>query len=161
MKDPEGRPTVKELTRAIRCRVFPVGRLDFDAEGLVLLTNDGDLALKLSHPRYGVPRTYEVKIKGVLSAEELRRVERGVMLEDGMSPSMKVKPLRKLAANSWLRVTLREGRNRIIKRTFSTLGHPVVHLRRVKYASLTLEGLRPGEYRALSPDETKALRAWE
>lgn len=161
MKDPQGRPTIKGLTHPIRSRVFPVGRLDYDAEGLVLLTNDGDLALKLSHPRYGVPRTYEVKVKGVLSAEEIRRAERGVMLEDGVSPSMKVKPLRKLTANSWLRVTLREGRNRIIKRTFSVLGHPVVHLRRVKYASLTLEGLRPGEYRALSPDETKALRAWE
>jgi len=78
-----------------------------------------------------------------------------------VSPSMTVKPLRKLAANSWLRVTLREGRNRIIKRTFLALGHPVLHLRRVKYASLSLEGLHPGEYRVLSPDETKALRAWE
>ena len=161
MKDPEGRPTVKGLTRAIRARVFPVGRLDFDAEGLVLLTNDGDLALKLSHPRYGVPRTYDVKIKGILSAEEIRHVDQGVMLEDGVGPSMKVKPLRKLAANSWVRVTLREGRNRIIKRTFSALGHPVLHLRRVKYASLALGGLRPGEYRALSADEMKALRAWE
>ena len=160
LKDPERRPTIRDLIPNIKARVFPVGRLDYDAEGLLLLTNDGELAMKLAHPRYGVPRTYLVKVKGVLSSEEMRRLEQGVLLDDGMSPAMQVRPMRRLQSNSWLRVTLREGRNRVIKRTFATINHPVVRLKRIRFASLTTEGLRPGEYRPLSTEEIERLRQW-
>jgi 23S rRNA pseudouridine2605 synthase len=135
-----------------------VGRLDYDAEGLLLLTNDGAMAMQLAHPRYRVPRTYLVKVKGVLTAEEMTRLEKGVMLADGMSPSIKVKPMGKLQKNSLVRVTLHEGRNRVIKRTFEAIRHPVLRLKRIAFASLTLEGLRPGEYRPLSSEEIERLR---
>ena len=160
LKDPDGRSTIKDLTPHIKPKVFPVGRLDYDSEGLLLLTNDGQLALKLSHPRYGVPRTYLVKVKGVLSQEEIRRLEQGIKLEDGMSPPLKIRPVRKLTKNSWLRITLREGRNRVIKRTFQAIHHPVLQLKRITYASLTLSGLKPGDYRPLSPREVQRLREW-
>jgi len=156
--DPQGRPTIKDLIPRIKVKVFPVGRLDYDAEGCLVLTNDGDLAERLSHPRYGIPRTYLVKVKGILTAQEMRRIEKGVKLADGMSPTMKITPMRKLQKNSWLKVTLREGRNRVVKRTFEAINHPVLQLKRIGFASLTLEGLRPGDYRPLSSEEIERLR---
>jgi pseudouridine synthase len=158
LNDPEGRPTIKDLIPRVKAKIFPVGRLDYDAEGLLLLTNDGAMAMQLAHPRYRVPRTYLVKVKGVLTAEEMTRLEKGVMLADGMSPSIKIKPMGKLQKNSLLRVTLHEGRNRVIKRTFEAIRHPVLRLKRIGFASLTLEGLRPGEYRPLSSEEIERLR---
>ncbi|MBW2040293.1 MAG: rRNA pseudouridine synthase [Deltaproteobacteria bacterium] len=160
LKDPEGRPTVMDLIPKLKAKVFPVGRLDYDAEGLLLLTNDGELAMKLTHPHYGAPRIYLVKVRGVLTPEEIKRVEKGVKLEDGMGPPLKVTPMRRLTKNSWLRVTLREGRNRVIKRTFAAIHHPVLQLKRIRFASLTLKGLRPGECRPLSPEEIEKLREW-
>ena len=158
LKDPQGRVTVKDLIPKVKTRVFPVGRLDYDAEGLLLLTNDGELAVKLAHPRYRVPRTYLVKVRGVLDLREMGDLEKGVILEDGISPNMKVTPLKRLKRNSWLKVTLWEGRNRVIKRTFAAIGHPVLRLKRVRFASLSLEGMRPGDYRPLSPEEVERLR---
>jgi 23S rRNA pseudouridine2605 synthase len=158
LHDPEGRPTIQDLIPRIKIKVYPVGRLDYDAEGLLLLTNDGEMAMQLAHPRYKVPRTYLVKVKGTLIAREMKRIEKGVMLDDGMSPQLKVTPIKRLERNSWLRVTLHEGRNRVIKRTFEAIGHPVLQLKRVGFASLTLEGLRPGEYRPLSAAEIEQLR---
>jgi len=158
LHDPEGRPIIKDLIPRVKAKIFPVGRLDYDAEGLLLLTNDGEVAMRLAHPRYRVPRTYLVKVKGVLSSEEMARLEKGVMLADGMSPSLKVKPMGRLQKNSLLRVTLHEGRNRVIKRTFEAIQHPVVRLKRIGFASLTLEGLQPGEYRPLLSEEIEQLR---
>lgn len=158
LNDPEGRPTIKDLIPRIKTKVFPVGRLDYDAEGLLLLTNDGGLAMQLAHPRYGVPRTYLVKVKGTLNTNEIKRLEKGVMLDDGMSPQLKVIPFKRLQKNSWVKVTLHEGRNRVIKRTFDAIRHPVLQLKRIRFASLTLEGLRPGQYRPLSPEEIEQLR---
>jgi len=158
LKDPQGRVTVKDLIPKVKTRVFPVGRLDYDAEGLLLLTNDGELAVKLAHSRYRVPRTYLVKVRGVLDLREMGDLEKGVILEDGISPNMKVTPLKRLKRNSWLKVTLWEGRNRVIKRTFAAIGHPVLRLKRVRFASLSLEGMRPGDYRPLSPEEVERLR---
>jgi 23S rRNA pseudouridine2605 synthase len=159
LNDPQGRPTVKDLIPRIKAKVFPVGRLDYDAEGLLLLTNDGEVAMRLSHPRYGVARTYLVKVKGILTPSEMKQVAQGVMLEDGMSPRMEVTPARKLAKNSWLKVTLHEGRNRVIKRTFEAIHHPVLQLRRIRFSSLTLEGMRPGECRPLTAEEIDHVRA--
>ncbi|MCJ7664741.1 MAG: rRNA pseudouridine synthase [Desulfobacterales bacterium] len=158
LNDPEGRPTIKDLIPRVKAKIFPVGRLDYDAEGLLLLTNNGEMAMRLAHPRYRVPRTYQVKVKGVLTAEEIGRLEKGVMLTDGMSPSLKVKPMGRLQKNSLLRVTLHEGRNRVIKRTFEAIRHPVLRLKRIGFASLTLEGLRPGDYRPLLSEEIEQLR---
>jgi 23S rRNA pseudouridine2605 synthase len=158
LNDPEGRRTIKDLIPRVKAKIFPVGRLDYDAEGLLLLTNDGEMAMRLAHPRYRVPRTYLVKVKGVLTTEEMTRLAKGVMLADGMSPSIKVKPMGRLQKNSLLRVTLHEGRNRVIKRTFEAIRHPVLRLKRIGFASLTLEGLRPGEYRPLSSEEIEQLR---
>jgi 23S rRNA pseudouridine2605 synthase len=158
LKDPVGRPTIKDLIPRIKTKVFPVGRLDYDAEGILLLTNDGAMAMHLSHPRYGVPRTYLVKVKGILTPQEIEQVAQGVMLADGMSPAMQVFPARRLAKYSWLRVTLHEGRNRVIKRTFEAIHHPVLQLRRIRFASLTLEGLEPGDCRPLTAAEIEELR---
>jgi pseudouridine synthase len=158
LHDPEGRPTVKDLIPRIKAKVFPVGRLDYDAEGLLLLTNDGEMAMRLAHPRYGVPRTYLVKVKGILTPREMEQAAQGVMLEDGMSPAMEVSPARRLAKNSWLRITLHEGRNRVIKRTFEAIHHPVLQLKRIRFASLTLEGMRPGDCRPLTADEIDQLK---
>ena len=158
LHDPEGRPTIKAFIPRIKVKVFPVGRLDYDAEGLLLLTNDGELAMKLAHPRYRVPRTYLVKVRGVLTTEEIAMVEQGVMLDDGMSPPIKVTPIRRLQKNSVVKVTLHEGRNRVIKRIFEAIRHPVLRLKRIGFASLTLEGLRPGDYRPLTPEEIERLR---
>jgi 23S rRNA pseudouridine2605 synthase len=116
------------------------------------------MAMKLAHPRYKVPRAYLVKVKGTLAPEEMRRLEKGVMLADGMSPRFKIAPIKRLQKNSWVRVTLHEGRNRVIKRTFGAIGHRVVHLKRVGFATLTLEGLRPGDYRPLAPEEIEQVR---
>ncbi|OGP94104.1 MAG: hypothetical protein A2Z19_00195 [Deltaproteobacteria bacterium RBG_16_54_18] len=158
LHDPEGRSTVKDFIPRIKHKVFPVGRLDYDAEGLLLLTNDGDLALRLTHPRYEVPRTYLVKVKGALGPRELQRIGKGVRLEDGQSPAMKVIPTKRLQKNSWVRVQLHEGRNRVIKRTFEAIGHPVLRLKRIGFSSLTLDGLLPGHYRALTAPEITQLR---
>jgi len=161
LRDPEGRPTIKDLIPNIKVRVYPVGRLDYDAEGLMLLTNDGELALKLTHPRYEISRSYLVKVRGLLTPKEMDLLERGVMLVDGMSPPMEVKRVKMLKENSWLKVTVREGRNRVIKRTFEAINRPVLRLKRIRFASLTLEGLGPGNCRPLSPEEVKNLRGWE
>jgi 23S rRNA pseudouridine2605 synthase len=158
LHDPEGRPTVKDLIPRIKTKVFPVGRLDYDAEGVLLLTNDGEVAMRLAHPRYRVPRTYLVKVKGMLTPNEMEQVAQGVMLEDGMSPRMAVTPARRLAKNSWLQVTLHEGRNRVIKRTFEAIHHPVLQLKRIRFAALTLEGMRPGECRPLTAEEIDHVR---
>ena len=158
LHDPEGRTTIKDLIPRIKAKIFPVGRLDYDAEGLLLLTNDGEMAMRLAHPRYRVPRTYLVKVKGVLTADEMERIEKGVMLDDGMSPAIKVNPIRRLQKNSVVRVTLHEGRNRVLKRTFEAIRHPVLRLKRIEFAFLTLEGLQPGDYRPLSAEEIERLR---
>ncbi len=158
LHDPEGRTTIRDLTPRIKTKIFPVGRLDYDAEGLLLLTNDGEMAMRLAHPRYRVPRTYLVKVKGILTAEEMAQIEQGVMLEDGMSPAIKVTPIRRLQKNSVVKVTLHVGRNRVIKRTFAAIRHPVLRLKRIGFASLSLEGLRPGECRPLTSEEVEHVR---
>ncbi len=160
LSDPRGRPTVRDLLRRVKLRIFPVGRLDWDAEGLLLLTNDGELAARLLHPRYQVPRVYLVKVRGLLEKGEVERLRGGIPLEDGPSPSMKVTLVRRTKSNTWLKVTLHEGRNRIVKRTFAAIGHPVMKLRRVAFGPLKIGGLRPGEYRALSSEEIKRLKRW-
>src|SRR5206468_12182564 len=158
LSDPEGRPTVKDLLHGVSVRVFPVGRLDSDSEGLMLLTNHGDLAQALVHPRYHVPKTYLIKVKGVLTDDEIKSLERGVELEDGVTSPARVKKVRKAAQNSWLEITIHEGRKHQVKRMLESVGHPVLKLMRVRFGPLTLGDLAPGEYRYLTDREANALR---
>lgn len=158
LDDPGGRTTVKDYLRGVSVRVFPVGRLDFDSEGLMLLTNNGDLAQALLHPRYHVPKTYLIKVKGVLTDEEIRQLEQGVRLEDGMTSPAQVKKIKKAEANSWLEITIREGRKHQVKRMLESVGHPVIKLMRVRMGPLSLGNLESGEFRFLTDREANALR---
>ena len=138
--------------------MFPVGRLDFESEGLMLLTNNGDLAQALLHPRYHVPKTYLIKVKRVLTDEEIRQLEGGVKLEDGMTGPAQVKKIKKAEQNSWLEVTIREGRKHQVRRMLESVGHPVIRLTRVKMGPLSLGRLESGEFRFLTDREANALR---
>jgi len=158
LDDPGGRPTVKDFIRGVSVRVFPVGRLDFESEGLMLLTNNGDLAQALLHPRYHVPKTYLIKVKRVLTDEEIRQLESGVKLEDGMTGPAQVKKIKKAEQNSWLEVTIREGRKHQVRRMLESVGHPVIRLTRVKMGPLSLGRLESGEFRFLTDREANALR---
>lgn len=158
LDDPGGRTTVKDFLRGVYVRVFPVGRLDFDSEGLMLLTNNGELAQALLHPRYHVPKTYLIKVKGVLKDEEIVRLERGVRLDDGMTSPAHVKKVRKVEANSWLEITIREGRKHQVKRMLDAVGHSVLRLLRIRMGPLSLGNLEPGEFRFLTDREANSLR---
>jgi len=158
MEDPEGRPTVMSLVKERGARLFPVGRLDYDAEGFLLLTNDGDLAHRLSHPSFRIPRTYWVKVKGKPSAEEIRKLSRGISLEDGPTAPCRIAALRETRENAWMEMTLHEGRNRQVKRMWERMGYSVLKLKRVSFAGLALGNLPPGEYRALRPREVEKIK---
>ncbi len=158
LNDPEGRPTVVDLVKSHYPRLFPVGRLDYDAEGFLLLTNDGDLAYRLSHPSFEVPRTYRVKVKGKPTREEIRKLSRGVSLTDGPTAPCRIVPLKETEENSWLEMTLHEGRNRQLKRMWEKMGYSVLKLARIRFGGLSLGKLKPGEYRPLRPAEVEKLK---
>lgn len=151
-KDTHGRPTVVELVPA-EPRVFPVGRLDADTEGLLLLTNDGELAHRLTHPRHGVEKEYLVHVEGVPTSAVLRRLREGVELEDGRTTPARVSQ----PSPGVLRITIHEGRNRQVRRMAEAVGHPVQRLVRVRIGPLADRRLPPGEWRALTIEEVKAL----
>lgn len=157
LKDPEGRPTVLDLLPARAARVFPVGRLDYHSEGLVLLTNDGDLAAILMHPRHGVEKTYMVKVKGNPEGKALERLSGGVILDGRKTLPARVRVVRR-APNAWLQVVVREGRKHQVRRMLAAIGHQVLKLRRVAYGGLTLGKLPTGSYRALTPSELARLK---
>ncbi len=156
-RDPHGRRTVVELVPS-EPRVVPAGRLDADTTGALLLTNDGDLAHRLAHPRYGVPKVYEVEVEGSPSSEDLTQLRTGVALDDGPTAPAQVRVLERSARTSRIELTLHEGRNRQVKRMCEAVGHPVRRLHRVRYADLGVEGLDPGAWRELTRDEVAALR---
>lgn len=159
MSDPQKRRIVTELLPDTIERVFPVGRLDYDSEGLLLLTNDGDFAQKLLHPRFMIPKTYRVKIEGRLSGNEFRALAgEGVTLTDGKfhAEDFRVEKVNR-TTSSWVVLTVKEGRNRIIRRAFEHLGHPVLRLIRVAVADLELGNLKPGMYRTLTKKEVEEL----
>ncbi len=157
-RDPQGRKTVFHYVQRRDVRLFPVGRLDYDAEGLLLLTNDGELANRLQHPRYGVSKTYEVKVEGHPSPQALMQLQKGVALEEGTTAPVNVTVLRELPGAVWLRMVLHQGWNRQIKRMGEAVGHPVLRIKRVKYGPLTLGRLSPGEHRELSDREVGLLK---
>jgi len=157
LSDPEGRPHLGDVIRKLGGgRLYPVGRLDFNTEGLLLLTNDGDLTQKLLHPKFQVARTYQAKVQGILTNDEFEKFAKGVRLEDGWATA-EVKPIQKMQTNSYVSVTVRESRNRLVRRLFEAAGHPIVKLQRVGFGPLSLGGLVPGEVRRMTPEEVRTL----
>ncbi len=155
--DPQGRTKVVDLVDA-KGRVYPVGRLDAGSTGLILLTNDGELANRLMHPRYGIEKTYSVKVRGTITEEALHELKRGVMLEDGCTAPAKVKLKRRSSGSSRLEITIKEGRKRQVRRMCEAVGHDVATLERIRFGSLKLRGLKPGQSRHLKPDELSRLK---
>jgi 23S rRNA pseudouridine2605 synthase len=155
--DPRGRATVVELVPQ-EPRVVPVGRLDADTTGALLLTNDGPLAHRLAHPRYGVPKVYEVVVEGSPDGDALRALRDGVVLEDGRTAPAGARVRRRRGGTTTLELTLHEGRKHQVKRMCAEVGHPVLGLHRSRYAGLDLGGLAAGEWRELTKDEVAALR---
>jgi len=154
--DPQGRPTVVQLVSEVPERIVPVGRLDADTTGALLLTNDGALAHRLAHPRYGVDKVYEVDVEGEPDDAALRRLAEGVELDDGLTAPAGVRRL----APSKIELTLHEGRKHQVKRMCAAVGHPVRRLHRSRYAGLTIDGIEPGRWRELDPIEVTQLRSY-
>lgn len=159
VKDDKDRKVVTDYIE-VEQRVFPVGRLDYDTSGLILLTNDGDFANQLMHPKFKVEKVYVAKIKGIPSREMLKQLQTGVVLEDGKTAPAKVKlmSMDKKKQTSIVRLTIHEGRNRQVRRMFEAIGHPVLKLKREEYSFLNLKGMNPGDVRPLKPIEVKHLR---
>ncbi len=156
--DPRGRPTVTDLTVGLPARLYPVGRLDKDTEGVLLMTNDGDLCHRLTHPRFGVDKKYRVEVKGKPSRQALDRLRRGVRIDAGKTSPAGVRLLRYQAGRSTLEITVHEGRKRQIKKMCETIRHPVTRLERIEFGGIRLGGLKRGEYRILSDSEVSILR---
>jgi len=166
--DPQGRPTVLDLLKNVPERVYPVGRLDFDTSGALLLTNDGELAHRLMHPSYGVEKTYRVWVQGPVGIKALENLRQGVLLEDGNTAPAKVERVSGVSKSNKtsgkpleiLEVTIHEGRNRQVRRMFAAVGYPVLKLERIRFGSLRPgNALLPGAYRALTKAEIKELRS--
>ncbi len=158
LSDPEGRQTIKDFLKGIKYRVFPVGRLDYETEGLLLLTNDGDMANSLMHPSYKIPKIYLVKVKGNIQKPEIRKISSGIELEDGLTLPARVKVIEYSESNSWLEITIYEGRKRQIRRMFDAVGHPVLKLKRVAINGVFLGDLKAGQMRYLTEQEIRHLK---
>jgi 23S rRNA pseudouridine2605 synthase len=158
LHDPQGRPIVRDLVKDVKERIYPVGRLDFDSRGLLILTNDGELSFRLMHPRYEIPKTYKVLIEGSIAPQALKRLKQGVVLDDGPVVPARVRLMDRQDGRSVLRITMFEGRNRQIRRMLEALGHKTLQLIRIEYGNLALGNLKVGKYRYLTITEIKTLR---
>lgn len=160
LRDPRGRPDLRVLLEGLgkRGRLFPVGRLDFNTSGLLLLTNDGEIAQRLTHPRFGVRKKYRAKLSACPLEQELDRVRRGIRLEDGVTLPARARVVQKLKKNAWVEIEIREGRYREVRRIFAALGYFVEKLIRVQVGPICLGTLAPGEIRPLSEKEIRALK---
>lgn len=158
MSDPQGRPVVTELLKGVKGRVYPVGRLDYDTEGLLILTDDGDLAHALMHPAHEIQKTYLAKVKGILEDKEVERLEKGVRLKEGVTAPAVVKKIKKTEENSWVEITVHEGRYHQVRRMLERVGHPVLKLFRVRYGPVELGDVPTGRYRHLTSQEVKRLK---
>jgi pseudouridine synthase len=158
LKDPFGRPTVRDLLPGLKIRVFPVGRLDADSSGALLLTNDGELAFRLAHPRFEVQKVYLVKVDGVPDDTALDKLRKGIFLEGRKTASAKATIVTRSPKHALVRLEIHEGRKREVKKMFEALGYRVSALRRTHFAGLTLEGLKPGHWRMLEAAEVRKLR---
>lgn len=158
--DPEGRPTVFEYMKRVPKNLFNIGRLDFETEGLLLFTDDGDLAYRLTHPKFAVPRTYHAKVKGVPDAKTIDKMRRGMVIDGVRVNPSEVRVARRADENSWLEITLTEGRNRQVRKMCAYSGFPVAKLRRVSFATIALGKLPIGAFRRLTDREVKDLKAF-
>jgi len=156
LRDPEGRPTVTQLVDEVPVRLYPIGRLDFHTEGLLLLTNDGQLAQRIEHPSHAIDKIYIAKVKGVPDSNALIKLRKGVLLEGRKTLPAKIRVV-ETRKNAWLEITIREGRQNQIRKMFELIGHPVIKLRREAVAFLDIQGMKPGEFRFLSGDEIQKL----
>ena len=157
MSDPQRRPTVVDLMGTVPERVYPVGRLDYDSAGLLLLTNDGDFAQKIQHPRFQIPKVYRVKIQGHLSKEELKKLSKGIKLADGVFKPENIQIGKFNDQSCWLRLTLKEGKNRIIRRGFEASSYRVTRLVREAVGDIKLGNLKEGSWRYLTKKEITCL----
>ena len=158
VRDPQGRPKVTDLVPLPGVRLFPVGRLDLQTSGLLILTNDGALTCLLTHPRHEVWKTYQALVSGMPGAGEIARLQQGVLLPEGKTAPAMVKVLKAASGGALLEISLREGKKRQVRKMCEAVGHPVIELRRTSLAFLTLKGLRPGQYRPLTTVEVQSLR---
>ncbi len=166
VEDPQGRKTVIDLVKGVRERIYPVGRLDFHSEGLVLLTNDGDLAFKVSHPKHGSVKTYHVKVRGVPEQRMVEKLERGITIEGKRTLPCEISRMKTTGrnddeGNSWFEVKLREGRTQQIRKMFQAVGHPVSKLRRVAIGPISDPKLTPGVWRELTKQEVRMLETMQ
>jgi 23S rRNA pseudouridine2605 synthase len=166
VEDPQGRKTVIDLVKGVRERIYPVGRLDFHSEGLILLTNDGDLAFKVSHPKHGSVKTYHVKVRGVPQERLIDKLQRGITIDGKRTLPCEIARMKTTGrgedeGNSWFEVRLREGRTQQIRKMFQVVGHPVSKLRRVAIGPLADPALTPGDWRELTPREVKMLETMQ
>ncbi len=157
--DEKGRKTVVDIVKS-RVRIFNVGRLDYDTEGVLLLTNDGELANMLTHPKYQVERVYHIKVKGVISPLKIQEIKSGVHLRDGFIKPASVKVIKSTGINSWVEIVLKEGKHHEVKRLFEYIGYDVIRLKRVEFAGLRVDDMPVGSYRELTPKEVKRLYAY-
>ncbi len=158
LHDPEGRPIIRDLIKDVKDRVFPVGRLDFDSQGLLILTNDGELSYRLMHPKFRIPRTYRVIVSGSLADMSVEQLRKGILLEDGLTKPAEVGLVGKQRGRTIVTITIFEGRSREIRRMFDALGHKTLKLIRTAYGNLSLGSLRVGKYRHIRSVEVNALR---
>ena len=158
VRDDQGRRTIMDLLPPTEHRLYPIGRLDEDSDGLLLVSDDGTLTNLVTHPRYEIPKTYELRIRGRLEGEDVRRVESGVWLADGRTGPARIRIRKRGRQISRVEVTLTEGRNRELRRIFAKIGHPVLSLRRIRIGNLSAKGLRLGQFRRLSDREIRDLR---
>lgn len=161
-KDNKDRQTVLDLLSSdIRARLYPVGRLDMDSSGLILLTDDGELTERLLHPKYEIEKTYKVTVNGLVSEEEAKELSKGVKLKDGMTAPGEFKIIEHRNKKTRLECTIREGRNRQIRRMFESLGYEVIQLERIAFGPLKITGLGKGDYRTLREKEIRSLKSWK
>jgi pseudouridine synthase len=158
LKDPWGRPTIKDLLPSLKSRVFPVGRLDYESEGLLLLTNDGELAFRLMHPRFQIKKVYQVKVKGEPDSTKLSRLEKGILLDGKRTAPAKIRVLAVSPKESFLSIEIHEGRKREVRRMFEAVGHRTKKLLRIRFDGLSLGKLKRGKWRYLRPEEIETLK---
>jgi pseudouridine synthase len=157
LSDPQGRPVVRSLLKDIKTRLFPVGRLDLDTEGALILTNDGQFAQKVQHPRFETNKTYKAVIKGHIKHTVIEQLEKGIILEKQMTAPAKIDLLSRKDKTSTIRITIHEGRKRQVRKMFAAMGHPVIHLKRIAYGHLRLGNLPSGRYRQLDEEDLKKV----
>jgi len=158
LTDPHGRPTIFDVVKDLPQGIFPVGRLDKESEGLILLTNDGKLAHRLTHPRYGIERVYLVEVEGEVSQETIEKLMSGVVIDSGLARVKHAKMIDKRGEHSMLKITLTEGKKREIRQMLQVCGYSVVMLKRIRFGCVTIGDLSPGQCRYLTRDELRGLR---